>query len=90
MFKLNENYEVHRSILKCGYIRYSPADTSTINTSNSQIFINIPRDDFVISLWKSYLDLKFELFKRAEDSRYANGNDIRLVNLGPIAFIQSF
>ena len=27
MFKLNENYEVDRKILKCDYIRYSPAET---------------------------------------------------------------
>ena len=90
MFKLNENFEIHRSILKCGYIRYSPADTSTINTSNGQIFINIPREDFVISLWKSYLDLNFEVFGRAENSRYANGNDIWLVNLGRIALFSNF
>ena len=50
MFKLNENYEVDRKILKCDYIRYSPAETSTTNTPNSQIYINIPREDSVISL----------------------------------------
>ena len=43
MFKLNENYEVDRRILECDYIRYSPAETSTINIPNSQIYINIPR-----------------------------------------------
>ena len=47
MFKLNENYEVDRRILKCDHIRYSPAETSTINTPNSQIYINIPREDSV-------------------------------------------
>ena len=43
MFKLNEKYEIDRKILKCDYIRYSPSRISTINTPNSQIFINIPR-----------------------------------------------
>ena len=90
MFKLNENYEVDRRILKCDYIRYSPAETSTINTPNSQIYINIPREDSVISLLNSYLDLSFEVIKRADNSRYANGNDIRLVNLGPIALFSTF
>ena len=85
MFKLNENYEVDRRILKCDYIRYSPAETSTINTPNSQVYINIPREDSVISLLNSYLDLNFEVIEKADDSRYANGNDIKLVNLGPIA-----
>ena len=90
MFKLNENYEVDRRILKCDYIRYSPAETSTINTPNSQIYINIPREDFVISLINSYLDLNFEVIKKADNSRYANGIDIKLVNLGPIALFSNF
>ena len=90
MFKLNENYEVDRKILKCDYIRYSPAETSTINTPNSQIYINIPREDSVISLLNSYLDLNFEVIKKVDDSRYGNGNDIRLVNLAAIALFSNF
>ena len=90
MFKLIENYEVDRKILKCDYIRYSPAETSTINTRNSQIYINIPREDSVISLLNSYLDLSFEVIKKDDNSRYANGNDIRLVNLDPIALFSNF
>ena len=90
MFKLNENYEVDRKILKCDYISYSPAETSTINTPISQIYVKIPREDSVISLINSYLDLNFEVIKKADDSRYGNGNDIRLVNLGPIALFSNF
>ena len=33
MLKLGESYEVDRKILKCDYIRYSPAEISTINTA---------------------------------------------------------
>ena len=73
-----------RRILKRDYFRYSPSETSTINTSNSQIFTKKPREDSVISLLNSYLESNFEVFKRAYNSRYGNGNDIRLVNLGPI------
>ena len=90
MFKLNENYEVDRKILKCDYIRYSPAETSTINTPNSQIYINIPREDSVTSLLNSYLDLSFEVIKKDDNSGHANGNDIRLVNLGPVALFSNF
>ena len=90
MFKLNENYEVDRRILKCDYIRYLPAETSTMNTPNSQVYINIPREDSVISLLNSYLDLNFGVIKKAEDSRYANADNIRLVNLGPIALFGNF
>ena len=90
MFKLNENYEVDRRILKCDYVRYSPAEISTINTPNSQIYINIPKQDSVISVLNSYLDLNFEVIKKVDDSRYGNGNDIRLINLGPIALFTNF
>ena len=90
MFKLNENYEDDRRILKCDYMRYSPAETSTINTPNSQIYINIPGEDSVISLLTRYLDLNFEVIKKADDSRYGNGNDIKLVNMGPIALCSNF
>ena len=50
MFKLNEKYEANRRILKCDYIRYSPSEERTINTASSQININKPRKDSVISL----------------------------------------
>ena len=89
MFKLNENYEDDRRILKCDYIRYCPAETSTINTPNSQIYINIPREDSVTSLLNSHLDLNFEIVKRVDNSSYGNGYDIRLVNLGPVALFSN-
>ena len=38
----------------------------------------------------SYFDLNFEVIKKDNNSRYANGNDIRLVNLGPIALFSNF
>ena len=90
MFKLNKNYEVDRRILKCDYTRYSPAEASTMNTPNSQIYINMPREDSVISILNSYLDLNFEVIKKADDSRYANSSDIKLGNLGPIALFSNF
>ena len=90
MLKLNENSEVDRKILKCDYIRYSPAETSTINTQNSQIYFNIHREDSVLSLLNSYLDLNFEVIRKTDDSRYGNGIDIRLVNFGPIALFNNF
>ena len=90
MFKLNENYEVDRRILNCDYIPYAPAETSTMNTPNSQIYINIPREDSVISLMNSYLDLNFEVIKKADDTRYGTGNDIRLISLGPISLFSNF
>ena len=90
MFKLNENYEVDCNILKCDYIRYSPTEKSTINTPNSQIYINIPRRDSVICLLNFYLGLKFEVIKKSDNSRCANGYDMRLLNLGSVALFSVF
>ena len=38
----------------------------------------------------SYLDLFFEVIKKNDDSRYTNGKDVRLVNLGTIALFSNF
>ena len=38
---------------------------------------------------KSYLELNFEIIKKADKSTYANGSDIRLINLGPIALFSN-
>ena len=90
MFNLCEKYEVDRRILKCDYIRYSPSEISTINTANSQIYINIPREDSLISLLNSYLDINFDVVHAATNNKYADGNDIRLVILGPVALFSNY
>ena len=90
MFKLNEKYEIDRRILKCDYIRYSPSEISTINTPTSQIYINIPREDCVISLLNSYIELNFDVLKATTNNRYADTDDIRLINLGPIALFSNY
>ena len=86
-FKLSgEKYSINRDILKCVSIRYSPSEISKINTPNLQVYINIPREDSVNSWLNSYLELYFVVLHAATNNRYVDGNDIRLVNLGPIAF----
>ena len=89
MFKLNEKYEINRDILKCDYIRYSPSEISTKNTANSQVYINIPREDSVISLLNSYLELNFDVLRADNSNRCLDGNDIGLVNLGPIGLFSN-
>ena len=90
MFNLCEKYEIDRRILKYDYKRYSPSEISTINTANSQIYINIPREGSLISLLNSYLDLNFDIVHAATKNRYADGKDIRLINLGPIALFSNY
>ena len=91
MFKLDENYEVNRNISRCHYIRYSSSEICTKNTAKSQIYIyiNNPWDDTVMSLLNSYFDLNFDVLYAACNHRYANKNDIRLVNSGPITLCNS-
>ena len=87
MFELNKNSQLDRTILKCDYIGNSPREIGTINTANSQIKINIPRKDSVISRSKSYLDLSFDELRNAHNNTYVDEANIRLVNLGPIVLI---
>ena len=65
-------------------------EISTINTPNSQIYINIPREDSVFSLLNSYLELNFDLLNAATGNRYADVNDIRLINQGIIALFSFY
>ena len=63
---------------------------ATLNTPNCQMYINIPRGDSVIFLLIIYLDLNVEVIKKANNSRYGNGNDKRLVNIRPVALFSNF
>ena len=76
--------------MKCDCDRYSPSEISTINTPNSQIYINIPREDSVISLLNIYLELNFDVLQAATGNRYPDGADIRLFNLGVIALFSIY
>ena len=90
MLELKEKYEINREILTCDYIRYSPSEISTINTANSQMYINIPREHSIISMLNSFLDLKFDVVHAATNNRYVHGNDVRLVNLGSIVLFSNY
>ena len=71
-------------------IIYDTHQLSTINTPNSQKYINIPREDSVISLLNSYLELNLDVLQAATSNRYTDADDIRLVNLGPMAFFSNY
>ena len=87
MFKLSEKYSINKDISKSDYIRYSPSEISTINNPNSQVYIIIPREDSVISLLKSYLELNFDVLHAATSNRYVDGDDLRLFNLGGLLYL---
>ena len=90
MFKQIEKYRIDRRILKCDYIMCSPSEISTINTANSQIYNNLPREDSIISLLKSYLDLNFDVLNAAINNKYVDADDISLINQAVIALFSNF
>ena len=90
MFKLKGKYGVDRRTLKCDYIRYSFAETLTIYTPRSQIYVSTHRQYSVDCLLNRYLDIIFEVIKTADNSRFGNGKDIKLINLGPNVLFSNF
>ena len=73
-----------KPIHKIDFIKYSPSSLATINNNNSNISIIFPREDAYICLQNSYISLEFEILKN-DDTRYADGDQISLVNFGPVA-----
>ena len=69
---------------------YSSSEITTINTANSQIYNILPREDSAISLSNSYPNSEFDVLHVATSNTYADGNNIRLVNLAPIALFSSY
>ena len=69
---------------KIDFIKYSPSSLATINNNNSNISIIFPREDAYICLQNSFISLEFEFLKN-DDTRYADGDQISLVNFGPVA-----
>ena len=73
-----------KPIHKIDFIKYSPSSLATINNNNSNISIIFPREDAYICLQNSYISFEFEVLKN-DDTRYADGDQISLVNFGPVA-----
>ena len=57
---------------------------ATINNTNSNTTISFPREDAYICLQNSFISLEFEVLKN-NNTRYADGDEIGLVNFGPIS-----
>ena len=84
LFSLKNKYAMDKPIHKIDFIKYSPSSLATINNNNSNISIIFPREDAYICLQNSYISLEFEVLKN-DDTRYADGDQISLVNFGPVA-----
>ena len=75
-----------KHIHKIDFIKYSPSSLATINNSISNISIIFPREDAYICLQNSFISLEFEVLKN-DDTRYADGDQISLVNFESVALI---
>ena len=87
---LSETYQIDRKNPECDYIRYSTSEKSTIHTATSEIYFNKPREDCVISLLNKYFELNFDVLHAATGNRYADGDDIRLINLVAIGLFRNY
>ena len=91
MFNLSQKSAVDRSFLKCDFISYTPTSLNLVNGERNQIFVDIPGEDSALSLRNCYLDLDFSVTHRAgAQARYADGDHVRIVNLGPIALFNKY
>ena len=54
------------------------------------MYINIPREDSLVSLLESYIDLNFEVLNAATNNRYVDADDEWLINLAAIALFSNF
>ena len=84
MFNVQQKYIIDNPITKMEFIKYYPTSLSNINNHNSIITINVGREDSYLSLRDSYISLEFEVLKN-DNTRFADADNIKLVNLGPIA-----
>ena len=84
MFSLKNKYTLEKPIHKIDFIKYSPSSLATINNTNSNTTISFPREDAYICLQNSFISLEFEVLKNI-NTRYTNGDEIGLVNFGPIS-----
>ena len=82
LFSLKNKYAMDNPTHKIEFIKYSPNSLATVN-NNSYISFIFPREDAYICLQNSFISLEFEVLKNG-DTRYADGDQISLVNFGPV------
>ena len=85
MFSLKSKYTLMKPIHKIDFIMYSPSSLATIK-NNSNISISLPREDAYICLQHSFISVDFEVLEN-DNTRYANGDEVSLVNFGPFALL---
>ena len=87
---LSEIYTADRPILKGIYVRYTPPSLKLVNGEKNQFFIDIPREDIFFSFKDKGFDLDFISIQTTGDARFADGDHVQSVNLGPYALFNEY
>ena len=77
-------YTLEKLFHKIDFIKYSPSSLATVNNTNSNVSISLPREDAYICLQNSFISQEIEVLKN-NNTRYTNGDEMSLVNFGPIS-----
>ena len=78
-FDLNTTYEFNNDIHKSKIINYKPNNLATMNTVNTNININLNREENLLNIHDSYLEIEFVVSNNA-GGVFANDANTRLVN----------
>ena len=84
MFSLKSIFTLEKPIHKIDFKEYSPSSLATVTNANSNISVSLPREDAYTCLQRSFISVEFEVLKN-DDTRFIDGDEINLVNFGPIA-----
>ena len=86
MFSLRNECTLDKGNDKIDIINYSPTSSATINNNSSTISIRFPREDPYFCSQNSFKSIEIEVLKN-DDTRYAVGDEIPLVNFGTDALL---
>ena len=87
-FNLDTTYDYNKDIHKKKIIKYKPNNLATMNTINTNINIILNREENLLNLHDSYLEIEFVVSDDA-GGVFADDANIRLVNYGMIALFSS-
>ena len=87
-FNLNTTYGYNNDIHKSKIIKYKPNNIATMNTVNTNINIILKREENHLNIHDSYLEIEFVVSDDA-GGVFANDANIRLVNYGMMALLNS-
>ena len=86
MIKLNQTFDLCRSIMKSEYFHYSPDPKNKTITPNNPVFVDIPKELSLILLKGSSLKLPLFVFRENTVRAYAVAQNKTILSLGPYFF----